>query len=110
MRRPNVDRTVDMCNGPGKLTRALGIGRDNNGDDLVRSRIRIVDDGIAPPMFPDQSVRIGISEAGRQALALVGSKRPARQQATQTRHARVDRAGRRPMEHPVRPTEVLGTP
>jgi DNA-3-methyladenine glycosylase len=63
MRRPNVERTVDMCNGPGKLTRALGIGRDNNGDDLIRSRIRIVDDGAEPPMFPDESVRIGISEA-----------------------------------------------
>jgi DNA-3-methyladenine glycosylase len=63
VRRPNVLQLVDLCNGPGKLTRAMGIGRDNNGDDLVSSRIRIVDDGVAPPMFPDESERIGISEA-----------------------------------------------
>jgi DNA-3-methyladenine glycosylase len=63
MRRPNVERTVEMCNGPGKLTRALGIGRDNNGADLLRSRIRVVDDGVEPPMFPDASPRIGITEA-----------------------------------------------
>ena len=63
MRRPAVTRNVDLMNGPGKLTRALGIGRDNNGTDLCSpaSRIRLADDGTPAPMFPDQSARIGIT-------------------------------------------------
>lgn len=65
-RRPEARRDVDLCNGPGKLCRSLGIGRDDNGNDLLTSRTRIVDDGVEPPMFPDQSVRIGISEATEQ--------------------------------------------
>lgn len=45
-------RDVDLTNGPGKLTRALGIGRHNDGDDLTESRIRIYDDGTAPRCSP----------------------------------------------------------
>ncbi|MEZ5216863.1 MAG: DNA-3-methyladenine glycosylase [Ilumatobacteraceae bacterium] len=60
-RGDTVKRTVDLTNGPGKLTRALGIGRDNDGDDLLTSRIRIYDDGTRAPLFPEQSERIGIS-------------------------------------------------
>ena len=61
-RGEQVHRDIDLANGPGKLTRALGIGRDNDGDDLLTSRIRVLDDGVPPPLFPDQSPRIGISE------------------------------------------------
>ena len=63
MRRPAVTRDIDLMNGPGKLCRALGIGRDNNGTDLCTpaSRIRLADDGAPAPLFPDQSARIGIS-------------------------------------------------
>lgn len=62
VRRPNVVRDLDLANGPGKLTRAMGIGRDNNGQDLTASRIRLVDDGVAPPHRPGVSTRVGISE------------------------------------------------
>ena len=62
VRRPNVVRDIDLTNGPGKLTRAMAIGRDNNGQDLTRTRIRLVDDGVAPPLRPGVSTRIGISE------------------------------------------------
>ncbi len=62
-RRANVTRDVDLASGPGKLTRAMAIGRDNNGQDLCRSRIRIVDDGTPPPLKPGVSARIGITEA-----------------------------------------------
>lgn len=62
-RGDQVKRAVDLTNGPGKLTRALGIGRDNDGDDLLTSRIRVLDDGVRPPLFPEQSPRIGITEA-----------------------------------------------
>ena len=63
MRRPGVTRDIDLRNGPGKLSRALGIGRDNNGTDLCTpaSRIRLADDGTPGPLFPDQSTRIGIT-------------------------------------------------
>ena len=63
MRRPGVTRDIDLMNGPGKLSRALGIGRDNNGTDLCTpaSRIRLADDGTPGPLFPDQSTRIGIT-------------------------------------------------
>jgi DNA-3-methyladenine glycosylase len=63
MRRPGVTRDIDLMNGPGKLCRALGIGRDNNGTDLCshESRIRLADDATPAPLFPDQSTRIGIS-------------------------------------------------
>jgi DNA-3-methyladenine glycosylase len=64
MRRGPVSQDIDLANGPGKLSRALGIGRDNNGADLCSSssRIRIADDGVEAPLFPDQSTRIGITE------------------------------------------------
>jgi DNA-3-methyladenine glycosylase len=61
-RGEQVRRDIDLANGPGKLTRAMGIGRDNDGDDLLTSRIRILDDGTPAPLFPDQSPRIGISD------------------------------------------------
>ncbi len=62
-RRPNVTSDADLASGPGKLTRAMAIGRDNNGQDLCRSRIRIVDDGVPPPRILGVSPRIGITEA-----------------------------------------------
>lgn len=63
LRRPGVTEDIDLTNGPGKLTRALGIGRDNNGTDLCSpaSRIRVATDGVPPPLFADQSTRVGVS-------------------------------------------------
>lgn len=75
-RRPNARRDRDLANGPGKLTQALGIDRLEDGIDLVvgrradlvadrplGARVRIVDDGTAPPAEPAVGPRIGLSKA-----------------------------------------------
>ena len=48
-RRGAERRDRDLCSGPGRLGQAFGIDREFDGADLVRGRIRIVDDGVAPP-------------------------------------------------------------
>lgn len=54
---------VELCNGPGKLCQALGITRDQNGDDLQDSAIWLDDDGIRPEQI-ETSTRIGLSSGG----------------------------------------------
>jgi DNA-3-methyladenine glycosylase len=62
-RRPRARRDVDLCNGPGKLCLALGIGPEHNGHDLLDPPLRIR----AGTKFPQRSVavtpRVGISKA-----------------------------------------------
>lgn len=66
--RGSPRRAVDLTNGPGKLTVALGIDGADNGRDLVTDpRLALVDDGVAPPAEPATSTRIGISR-GKEAL------------------------------------------
>ena len=56
-------RGIEGYNGPGKLTKALGIGKDYNGEDLVRSdRIWISESGIIPDYTTGP--RVGIEYAG----------------------------------------------
>jgi len=60
--RPAARRDKDLANGPGKLTVALGVAGEVNGQHIASSSMRIVDDGIAPPAKPTQTVRVGLSE------------------------------------------------
>jgi DNA-3-methyladenine glycosylase len=62
-RRPAARRDRDLANGPGKLCAAFGLDGDDDGVDLVRGPVRIVDDGVAPPDVPATSPRIGITKA-----------------------------------------------
>ena len=62
-RRLAARRTTDLASGPAKLCQALGIGPEHDGTDLVRGRVRILDDGTAPPATPGVSTRIGITRA-----------------------------------------------
>jgi DNA-3-methyladenine glycosylase len=39
--RRGLERVEDLCSGPGKLSRALGIGLELNGSDLIRGPIMI---------------------------------------------------------------------
>ena len=60
-RRDRARRDRDLCAGPGRLGQAFGVDRSSDGIDLVRSSLRIVDDGVAPPARPGVSVRIGLA-------------------------------------------------
>jgi DNA-3-methyladenine glycosylase len=63
--RPTARRDRDLCSGPARLCQALGIGRDDNGADVVRPGPGgpwIGDDGIPPPDDPGVSTRIGLSK------------------------------------------------
>ena len=59
-RRVAAKRDRDLCAGPGRLGQAFGVGRTDDGADLVRGTLRIVDDGVAPPARPGISRRIGL--------------------------------------------------
>ena len=61
--RPKARSDRDLCRGPGRLAQAMGINGTDDGDDLRRGRIRVLDDGIAPPGAPHAGPRIGISVA-----------------------------------------------
>jgi DNA-3-methyladenine glycosylase len=63
--RPAAKRERDLCNGPARLTQALGITGIDDGADLVTGDrgITIVDDGVAPPTDPVCTPRIGITKA-----------------------------------------------
>jgi DNA-3-methyladenine glycosylase len=60
--RPAKD--TELCSGPGKLTKALGIWLDQNGSSLSNGRVRIAPragEWLAPQIH--QGVRVGINRA-----------------------------------------------
>jgi len=63
--RPAARRPVDLANGPGKVCQALGVHGGHDGGDLTRvhSLVRLVDDGVEPPVHPTVGPRVGISVA-----------------------------------------------
>jgi DNA-3-methyladenine glycosylase len=63
--RPRARRDIDLTNGPGKLTAALGITMDDQGTDLTdpASAVQLRRDEVAAPPTPLISTRIGISVA-----------------------------------------------
>lgn len=64
-RRRGRERTRELCSGPGKLAQALALTGDDGGLDLCAadSRVRLLDDGTAPPERPSRGPRVGISKA-----------------------------------------------
>ena len=56
----------DLCRGPARLAQALAIVGTDDGVDLIRGRIRVLDDGFAPPAHPAQGPRVGISVAAER--------------------------------------------
>ena len=63
-----VKKEKDISNGPGKLTKALGITKEDNGDDLTKKKnIWIESDGYIPEKITE-TTRIGIDYAEEDAL------------------------------------------
>jgi DNA-3-methyladenine glycosylase len=60
-RRVKARRDRDLLAGPARLCQAFGLTGVDNGADLVRGPVRIVDDGVAPPAAPGVSTRIGLA-------------------------------------------------
>jgi DNA-3-methyladenine glycosylase len=60
-RRLKARRDRDLLAGPARLCQAFGITGSDNGADLTRGPIRILDDGTAPPAAPGVSVRVGLT-------------------------------------------------
>jgi DNA-3-methyladenine glycosylase len=61
-RRPAARKTEDIANGPGKLTLALGITREQNGVDVTRGSLVVRDPGGVSPIEIEVSKRIGITQ------------------------------------------------
>jgi len=56
-----------LCRGPGALCQAMGIGRAENGADLVRGALRILDAPALPASRVARTPRIGVDYAGGDA-------------------------------------------
>jgi DNA-3-methyladenine glycosylase len=57
-----------LCRGPGALCQALGVTRRDDGADLVRGPLRIVDGKAVPGRLVQRTPRIGVAYAGADAL------------------------------------------
>jgi DNA-3-methyladenine glycosylase len=62
-RRPSATRMEDLANGPGKLTRALGIDRRLNGADLTKGPLIVGSPDREEPFEIGVSKRIGITKS-----------------------------------------------
>jgi DNA-3-methyladenine glycosylase len=60
-RRPTAKRPEDLANGPGKLTRAMGITRKLNGADLTASALQVRRMRVEPTIQVQTTARIGIT-------------------------------------------------
>jgi DNA-3-methyladenine glycosylase len=60
-RRVKARRDRDLLAGPARLCEAFGLTGADDGADLVRGRVRILDDDVAPPTAPGVSTRIGLA-------------------------------------------------
>jgi DNA-3-methyladenine glycosylase len=61
--RPNVTNEVNLANGPGKLTIALGIGKEFHGLDLISSPLYFSEQKVERKLEITSSSRIGITRA-----------------------------------------------
>jgi DNA-3-methyladenine glycosylase len=59
--RRGLERTQDLCSGPGKLTEALGIGLADNGSSLLDGPIEVLPRDSEPEIVVGE--RVGITKA-----------------------------------------------
>ena len=76
--RPKARRDRDLCSGPARLRQAFAHHRRDDGTDLARGALRLLDDGVAPPSAPGVTTRVGLAAGpGRRApVALFRARRP----------------------------------
>ena len=60
-RRPAARQDPMLLAGPARLASAFALGRDDDGTNLLRGPVGIFADGIAPPVRPGRSERIGLA-------------------------------------------------
>ena len=61
-RRPRAKTKIDLCNGPGKLTAALGVKRQHHAVDLTQTLLSIYDHKEQRNFDVSVSSRIGLKE------------------------------------------------
>ncbi len=54
---------VNLLNGPAKICKAFGIDKNENGTDLLKDNIYLLDDGIIPARNIVKTTRIGIKKS-----------------------------------------------
>jgi DNA-3-methyladenine glycosylase len=59
-RRHLARRDRDLASGPARLTQSLAITGAQNGADLVRGPVRLLDDGVPAPRQPGMTTRVGL--------------------------------------------------
>jgi len=59
-----------LCRGPGALCQALGVSRQQDGTDLIRGPLRILDRPAVPARLVRRTPRIGVAYAGADARRL----------------------------------------
>ncbi len=57
-----------LCRGPGALCQAMGIGRAENGSDLLGGPLRLLLGAVVPARLVARGPRIGVAYAGADAL------------------------------------------
>ncbi len=62
-RRRERDKTKDLCSGPGKLTIAMGIGRDDHGATFIGRAARFWFEEHPAPTEVETDTRIGITRS-----------------------------------------------
>jgi DNA-3-methyladenine glycosylase len=60
-RRVKARRDRDLLAGPARLCQAFGLTGADNGADVVRGPVRVLDDGVPPPAELGISPRIGLA-------------------------------------------------
>ena len=61
--RPTAASDRDLCRGPARLAKALGIAGVHDGTSVRTGPFRVLDDAVPPPAKPVAGPRIGISAA-----------------------------------------------